>query len=735
VLAGVALSSGALAWAQADAPLAPRTFTGTLAVAEATGHDCMPLATPALGVEIATATPLADAALIGFEDGQVLRWRHSGGTLSHDGLTLALDEALAPGGAVVSLTAPGTETCRWTGTMRLAEASDATAPSRRQRLIDLDAANAVFAEAESLLARGKPGDALPLYQRVVDMRVGTLGAEHPVVVRAQVRVARALQLAGKPDAARTQVEALLAEQERLHGPDAIDTLRMRATLGMLEWAAGRPQHGLPLLRSAHEALRERLGPEHLATLSAQGDLGLLLWDLGRLPEAAAHLEFQLPRIVAIRGESHQRSLDAMNNLALIYQGLGRHAAALELFERGYRLSVAALGPDHPDTLTTLANVGDGYAQLDRIDDALSLYRVAHAGLQKALGDDHPWTMIAQSNIVASLLDLGSFEQATPLAVALVARAERVLGATHLHTLRWSGMLGGALYYAGDYAGAAQRYARLHAEQQRTLGADHPDTLESLANAAQNRYLAGDRARGLADLERAVAELRRVNGSSHRVTLTALAAFADVLAAEGRRDDAIRQFAELVDTVETLRADEGLARETRQAFFARWSIGYKRLALLHATRSADEAFRVAELSKARTLLESLALRSADMAGVVGAEDAARLAALEARTSELAHAIAQLGTRADEAFKLETERNALLRENVRLRRELRARHPRYAELSEVELIDARRAASLARRNEALVSYLVADDDVIAFVAHAGRPLRVRPLGRFPHLAASV
>jgi len=71
----------------------------------------------------------------------------------------------------------------------------------------------------------------------------------------------------------------------------------------------------------------------------------------------------------------------------------------------------------------------------------------------------------------------------------------------------------------------------------------------------------------------------------------------------------------------------------------------------------------------------------------------------------------------------------------RRDLRTRYPRYAQLSEVELIDATAAAGLPRRNEGFVSYLVLDDEVLAFVATRGAALRVIELGTIPGLEGSI
>ena len=58
-------------------------------------------------------------------------------------------------GAAVQFIAPGTETCRWTGTFRAREA-DAQVPERAARLRALDAVNKVAAEGDALLRFTEP---------------------------------------------------------------------------------------------------------------------------------------------------------------------------------------------------------------------------------------------------------------------------------------------------------------------------------------------------------------------------------------------------------------------------------------------------------------------------------------------------------------------------------------------------------------------------------------------------
>jgi len=365
-----------LAGARAQAPDGATLHEGTMVVDRAEGHDCVPPLSRTVPVELAIGVPAAADALLGFGDGNVVRATLRDGRVAFASDGFALADAMRPAGAVVALLAPGTETCRWSGTIRLRPASGATFRERAQSLVARAAADDLMAQGVALLEQGKGPEGRQVLEQGAALRASVLGDEHWLTLRAQLRVARGLQIDGKTDAALALAQRIVDVQMRTPSTDAFERLRAQAGVATMLWSSGRPGDALPQMQQVFEELRDRYGPRHLETLTTEINLGLVLWDLARLDEAAAHLESLLPAIVEIRGEQHPRSLDAMNNLGLIYQGLGRHAEALELLERAYRLGVASVGANHRDTLSTLANVAVGYAALERMEDALALYRAA-----------------------------------------------------------------------------------------------------------------------------------------------------------------------------------------------------------------------------------------------------------------------------------------------------------------------------------------------------------------------
>ena len=216
-------------------------------------------------VELVARTRRAEGfALIGFEDGHTaaldLRERHAR-SVADDAPAVRIERALAADGVEIAMIAPAPK--RAAGPARCVSAlrRHPIDAERAARLVALDAANAVLAEGGcAARARGRP----PKHSRSTSARSRCARRRWATSIRsrlrAESRVARALQLDGKADAAREHVERVLAIQRRVLGEDAFDTLRSRVAVGTMYWAAGRPQDGLPIVRAGLRAAAGALRP-------------------------------------------------------------------------------------------------------------------------------------------------------------------------------------------------------------------------------------------------------------------------------------------------------------------------------------------------------------------------------------------------------------------------------------------------------------------------------------------
>ena len=229
-------------------------------------------------------------------------------------------------------------------------------------------------------------------------------------------------------------EPLLADQERVLGPDHPDSLTSRNDLAEAYGAAGRAAEAIAL----HErtlADRERvLGPDHPSTLQSRNNLANAYQDAGRAAEAIPLHERTLAGYERVLGPDHSHTLTSRNNLADTYRAAGRAAEAIPLHQRTLADRERVLGPDHPSTLASRNNLALAYRAAGRAAEAIGLHERTLAGCERVLGPDHPHTLTSRNNLAAAYVAAGRAGEAIPLHERTLADRERVLGPDHPDTM-------------------------------------------------------------------------------------------------------------------------------------------------------------------------------------------------------------------------------------------------------------------------------------------------------------
>ena len=193
-------------------------------------------------------------------------------------------------------------------------------------------------------------------------------------------------------------EPLLADQERVLGPDHADILTSRNNLALAYRAAGRADEAIPL-QERTLADRERiLGPDHHGTLTSRNNLAIAYQATGRAAEAIALYERALADRERILGPDHPDTLSSRGNLANAYRAAGRATEAIPLQERTLADMQRILGPGHPDTLSSRNNLALAYWAAGRAAEAIPLHERTLADRERILGPDHPDTLASRNNL-------------------------------------------------------------------------------------------------------------------------------------------------------------------------------------------------------------------------------------------------------------------------------------------------------------------------------------------------
>ena len=112
-----------------------------------------------------------------------------------------------------------------------------------------------------------------------------------------------------------------------------------------------------------------LGPDHPDTLASRNNLAVAYLDAGRLDEAISLHEQNLPDYERILGPDHPNTLASRHSLATAYRDAGRLDEAISLHEQTLADRERVLGPDHPDTLNSRNRLATAYQAAGRTDES------------------------------------------------------------------------------------------------------------------------------------------------------------------------------------------------------------------------------------------------------------------------------------------------------------------------------------------------------------------------------
>jgi tetratricopeptide (TPR) repeat protein len=173
-----------------------------------------------------------------------------------------------------------------------------------------------------------------------------LEADHPVTLESRASLAFAHLTAGHIGDAIGMYERLVETHQRLVGHGHAETLRARSALAVAYGEAGRIGEAIAILTPL-AAQEELLGDERPDTLSARHNLASAYQDAGRTEEAIAILEPLLANRTRVFGTDHPRTLSTLHSLADAYDHAGRSEEAIAIYELLLLAEETHLGEEHP----------------------------------------------------------------------------------------------------------------------------------------------------------------------------------------------------------------------------------------------------------------------------------------------------------------------------------------------------------------------------------------------------
>ena len=275
---------------------------------------------------------------------------------------------------------------------------------------------------------GRFGEAIELFEQVLDERERVLGADHPDMLAVRNNLAGAYESAGRFGEAIELFEQVLADRVRVLGVDHPYTLNTRNSLAVAYDAVGRFGEAIELFEQVLADRVRVLGVDHPDTLNTRNNLAGAYYSVGRFGEAIELFERVLADRVRVLGADHPDTLTVRNNLAGAYKSVGRFGEAIDAWEELLLDCQRVLGADHPDTLKTRNNLASAYKSVGRFGEAIELFEQVLDERKRLLGDDHPDTLTTRNNLASAYDSVGRFGEAIDAGEELLLDCQRVLGA-------------------------------------------------------------------------------------------------------------------------------------------------------------------------------------------------------------------------------------------------------------------------------------------------------------------
>jgi len=600
--------------------------------------------------------------------------------------------------------------------------------------IDVVTALQLLDGAFMALDTGEFERASPLVAKARGYLESVLPATHPAELRARDAGARLMSWRGDLQPAIVEREALDDALEATFAADTPDVFANQIRLLGLRSEANAAEPAFAALEILVTRTTGVLGMTHPITLQGVETLASIAIDLGQPAYAAQMLRDRYGAAVADLGADHWNTVRLLRTLALADVESGELPEALAAAQRAYTWYVAELGETNLETLNTIEFLAYVLKSSGRVGEALEWQVRAEAALRTRLGAGSPRALLAADNLASWYLLEGRAAEARIVLERIVALSVERHGAEHPRTREKLIDLANAWWDSGDPARGCALFDRLAGSVSAAAAATEPQQLDARFGRARCRLRDGNTTAALEEFEQILAVRRAASGADSPASLDALAAVANARLARGDREGARQALAELVERTEVGRSREAVAVGGERAAFARrvrgneHLAGYRDLAWLHAQAgNTAEAIRVAELARARSINDALALRVDANDPLVPERDRLRLRELESQRRTLDAQTALSPPATAERVRLSVARDAISAEIDRLRAQLARDATPVASAASVQAM----ATAALEPHAIFVSYQAARGSLWAYVLKRGAQPVIVSLGNLPQV----
>lgn len=277
-----------------------------------------------------------------------------------------------------------------------------------------------------------------------------------------------------------QQSMTLVKNSELEG---IPSARAFMAKGYLEDANGDYQESLDSYSDAVGSL-EGLGrdDEILRILShSYNNMGLLTRRLGDTRGAMDYFLKALDVTQALYGESHPQVGVLYNSIGTIYYFLGDYGQAADYFLRTADIFRKNYGENNDRVAGAYNNAGVVFAEMDEIDRAAEILEKAQRIKENLLGENHIDTAIGYANLAGIYMENEDFEAALENYQKSIAVREEIYGDDHPNLITPYINIGEFYSRTDEFSKAREFFGKALTITENRLGENHPNVWDIYLN--------------------------------------------------------------------------------------------------------------------------------------------------------------------------------------------------------------------------------------------------------------
>ncbi len=474
-------------------------------------------------------------------------------------------------------------------------------------------------------------------------------------------------------------------------------------MGLLTRQIGDIQGAMDYFLEALDVTQSLYGENHPEVALLHNSIGTIYYYMGDYGQAADYFLSSADIFRENYGENHERVAGAYNNAGVVYTEMDDIERAAEILEKAQRIKENLLGENHIDTAIGYSNLASIYMENENYDAALENYQKSIAVREEIYGDDHP-------NLITPYINTGEFYTRTEEYGKAREYFDKALQITenrlgHNHPDVWDIMLnvGNTYEEEENFTTALENYEQTYEMIVEESGINPQNGFD--AGRVSHPLLFMNAAAKIGDMHLKLYESDGRTAHLHR---------------------AIENYSTSIKTVDFLQKSYQSEASKLNLVDQNYSIFTNRIKaynyLYEETGEKswlDEILATSELSRSRIALELLQdIEAKNFAGVP--QDI--LDHESAINSNIANFYQQLNAEQEKGFEADQNIISAYRDSLfgarqelnNLTRQLEDNYPEYYRLKYDESYANRETVEdLLEPDEALVNYIVSDDEVFALV----------------------